>query len=56
MKIENKDSGEIVVRADLILEGQQDVEMLRRALASYDRFVTDTSAPFVIPLPLRPDG
>jgi hypothetical protein len=52
VEIKDKDSGAVVARAELVLEGEQDVELLRRALEAYERHVKDKSAPFVIPLPL----
>jgi len=55
MKIKNRDSGADVPRAELILEGRQDVERLRRALDSYSRFVTDDEAAFTIPIPVPGD-
>lgn len=55
MKIKNRDSGADVPRAELILEGRQDVERLRRALDSYSRFVTDDEAAFAIPIPVPGD-
>jgi hypothetical protein len=56
MKIKNRDSDADVPRAELILEGRQDVERLRRALDSYSRFASDEEASFVIPIPVPGDG
>jgi hypothetical protein len=52
MKLKDKDNGDLVSRAELILEGKHDVALLRRALAVYDAHVTDETADYVILLPL----
>jgi hypothetical protein len=56
MKVKDKASRAWVSEADLVLEGAADVELLKRALAAYDRFVTDHDAPYVIPLPLSQEA
>jgi hypothetical protein len=37
MQIKNRDTGAALPRAELVLEGQEDVEKLRRALDAYER-------------------
>jgi hypothetical protein len=56
MEIKNRDTGAVVQRAELVLDGRDDVEKLRRALDAYDRHVQDPAAPFVIPVPLPSDA
>jgi hypothetical protein len=58
MKIKDKQSGTFLERAELHLDGRDDVENLKRALETHSRHATDEAATFVIPIPLpseRPD-
>jgi hypothetical protein len=52
MHRKNRDAGAVLQRGELVLEGRDDVEKLRRALDAYERHVHDPTATFVIRVPL----
>jgi hypothetical protein len=52
VKIKNRDSGETLERALLIIEDDRDVQALRDAFTAWERHRPDTPASFVIPIPL----
>jgi len=52
VKIKNRDSGETLKRALLIIEDGRDVEALRDAFDAWERHHPDTPPSFVIPIPV----
>jgi hypothetical protein len=56
MKVKNRDSGVLIPRAELMLEGRHDVEKLRRVLELYSQHAEDEKGPLVIPIPFPGDS
>ena len=52
VKIKNRDSGETLKRALLIIEDGRDVQALRDAFDAWERHHPDTPPSFVIPIPV----
>jgi hypothetical protein len=55
MKFKDSDTGAFIERAELHLEGSEDLEKLQRAIDTYKRHVRDQEGTFVIALPLPSD-